>query len=269
MKKYWTNENQKSILKYFFAITKEEKERIFNTELYNPIYNLAVNACYRFSQNIDEDIIQEALIKIATYTLPRLQQEKLLAAHNYIYTAINRVILTHYQKKTINPSYYSTCTSDVNYTYTSSNESTKESYIIDNAVNYYSTVTDSEAFNQEETNIIRKQILDELDKKIEAETVLNKKTTLFLILLKQYTIDNNFDVRGFRSYVCNVMGIKKTNFSNLCSTLKIVNSDFRKEIIDNSKTVNYKLKVLNTEKQNKPLPYINGNDYFTSTTNLR
>lgn len=218
--KYWTEETQKSINNYFTSNTLEEKNKIFSNELYSDLNQLARQALFTYTKTINPDSLQELLIHINTNVLPKIEEARIKAVHQLIWVSLKRKIYSMYEENKLKNSFYT---------------------VTDNPeqIDYYSNTTSNEYDFIEDTIFIRKQIFIELDKKIEEQEIVNKKATIFLILLKEYILLNEFDCRGFRSYCCENMDITIERFSNLCSTLKIINSDFNKDLIDTRKqTIN-------------------------------
>ena len=113
VKKYWNESNQQSIIRYYFASTREEKDQIFSNELYQPILNLARHCLHKYSGGVEDDKLQEVLIKISTYTLPNLREDKLNAAFALIWLAMQRQIYSIWQNQIIKPEYYSTSTESI------------------------------------------------------------------------------------------------------------------------------------------------------------
>lgn len=226
--KYWTEENQQSIENYYNCTTKEDKDRVFNQELIKPLTLLVRQCLYTYTSNIDEDKQQDLLILLATKTLPKLKEDKLKACFNLIWIACRRKIYTYHQTQLLKHSFYtSTNTGYINdYTSTCTNE--------------YDTA-EEQLIEEENKQLQRITIINELDKKIEEQLIVNKKSSVFLMLLKEYLVENDFDSRGFRTYCCSYMNLTKSRFSNICSTLKIINPDFNKPKLITDRSIQEKI----------------------------
>lgn len=232
--KFWNNETQKSIIKYHNSTSKEEKNKIFSKELYTDLTNLTKQALFTCSGKIDIDDIQELLIFINESVLPKITEELIQASHQYIWIALKRKIYSMYEERKTKQSFY---------------VSSSTGNIIE--FDYYLEPEEIDDIKEDERkNILRYIIMNEIDNKIVEQEVLNKKATIFLILLKEFVIENEYDVRGFRNYCCERMSISNGSFSNLCSVLKIVNNDFYKDVIDERKVTIDKANKYNKTKNN-------------------
>lgn len=231
IQKYWNNENQKSITKYYYSTTKEQKDLIFSNELYNCFLFLIKTSLFKYTSKIDQDDTQELLIFINQTVLPKIDEDKLQSVFSYIWISLKNKIYNLYEERKIN--YVSSATGNIT------------------EFDYYLEPDEIDELKEDERkNMLRFIILNEIDNKIVEQEVLNKKATIFLILLKEYAIANEYDCRGFRNYCCLRMNISSSSFSNLCSVLRIVNNDFYKDVIDERKVTIDKANKYNKLKNN-------------------
>ena len=215
----WSTKQQQALEQYYWAYTAatsaETRLLIYNTILYLPLKNICETVLKSFNKKnlYNEDNLQESMIFI-WQLLPKLKADKLKAALQFIYVSARRNALNIIYKDLQQP--INTVELDVNYKdsqyYTTDyNDSTIE-LISDNSYN-----ADQDIVNDE----IKKEILNELDTKMHNELIVNKSSTVFLILLKQYLIDNDYDEREFQTYVMNKMNINLSQYRGIASKVKI------------------------------------------------
>jgi hypothetical protein len=215
---YWTPENQTGIKNYLIATTKEEKNKIFNDSLYTSIHLMCKQVLYN-RNNVNDDDLQELLIFVVEKVLPKVDETKIKATFNFIWVSINRRAISMYNAKKIHNkvSYESDITTFDNYSFT-------------NNTYEYDTIM------KEEEEDIRRQIINEIDSKIEEEKIINKTNTIFLILLKEHILNNEFNVSNFRKECMERMNIDKGSFWNIASSLnirtKIMNNDMNLDSIN-------------------------------------
>jgi len=100
-------------------------------------------------------------------------------------------------------------------------------YIIKKKPNYDYCLDDIDVAGEENTDaldekkIMRQQILVEIDKEIKGQTVINTTNAVFLMLLRDYIIVNDYDVRGFGEYVREEMNLKMHIYNAIASRLGI------------------------------------------------
>lgn len=205
--KYWTKENQEGIIEYLSATTQTQRNNIFTTKLYASILLLIRTSLYRYNQNCSDDDVQELLMFIVEKVLPKIDPLKVKATHQLIWIAVNNRIISNYNDKSIRGIKTVICNDD-------------------DKLDYFNETVDNEYDIDEELKHKRLQILKELDRKIDEQKVLNKTNTIYLILLRQYAIENEYDMSGFRDYCCETMAISVGAFWNVSSTLGIKSKTF-------------------------------------------
>jgi hypothetical protein len=210
--KLWTPQHQKAIETFYYCYTSTTsaitRQYLFNYILYQPLKLLTEIALRSFGNPkfITEDNSQECLIYLYFTVLPRLQQNKLKASQNYIYHSLRNNIINIINKANLEAKYI-----DLLDMYAD------DSYNADKAI------------LNEETKI---EIINALDNKIKKERIINKSTTIFLILFRNYLIENNFDERNFQDYVMDKMNISLSMYRAIASKIGVSTIILNKKIID-------------------------------------
>jgi DNA-directed RNA polymerase specialized sigma24 family protein len=193
-KQYWAPKFQLLIEQYVTAGSKADKDKIY-TQLYPAIDATIIKASaslpFNFFIQNDEELFSDVRIHIYTKILSKITPDKLTTAQSYIYkTARNRIITVLRIRKE------------------------KRKIEIDNEVD----ISTLDLYNDEPVDIqyIRRQIITEMEHKVMLATKQRKKKViLFLLLIKQYLIDNQFDERGCADYVCRMLRIKEATFRKI------------------------------------------------------
>jgi len=68
---------------------------------------------------------------------------------------------------------------------------------------------------------VHNEILEAIDRKLIKERIINTRKGIFLLTLKDYLINNEYDERGFCEYCCEVMSINKYNYSQIAYKVNI------------------------------------------------
>lgn len=221
--KYFDKTIINAINQYINAKTLDEKNKIINYQLFEFLRKTAEAAIKNIRRKqADEDEIFELIEHVIINTLPRIDAERILAAPALIYKAMqNKVKSNILAKRNI---FQENCKVNI-----SDNEELEE-----HLNDYYSNDFDTELQRLD----LRKEVIKRIDQLIEEQQVLNKRNTLILCLLRQYVVDNNFDVAGFRAYCIKEMNINKQAFWNCMSTLNIRSQIFSEKLIYKTKNYN-------------------------------
>jgi len=210
--KYWDDHHQQLILDYYYAytgITSGQTRNNIITELMPVLTYIAKTAMRLTNMPQDDEHLQNVMIKIVTHILPRLNEKKLQGALHYLYLSTRRYCINQQVLK----KYY-------------------HEDIADNT-DVVSADTTWNADYEINRDDIRREILDALDDKIEEHRIINKTSTIFLINLKEYLINNDFDPRGFNIYIQEKMNICSTTYSGLISRCGIRSKIFNEKLINN------------------------------------
>lgn len=213
MQHYWTEKEQNVIETYYWCYTASTSASTRNkcvTKLYPALLTLVENALnsYQLMNNYNgndyQEKIQECLIHLTTHVMPKLREDKLKGTLNYLWLSTRNYIINNYLlKKKIYYDDASNCT-----------EGNIEDYIIE----------------AEELQELRQSILNELDKRIIEQHVMNKSNSILLELLKIYLTEQNFNPEGFKEFVKEKMCIRENTYINIMSRLRIKRKVFENEI---------------------------------------
>ena len=141
---------------------------------------------------LDDDRLYNMFLYVYERVLPKITIDKVVTSQSFIYKCVDwRVIDMIKKENKINSLEYS-----------------KEDYILDTEI---------------DRDIIDKKIMiiHQLDKMIRKQRIINKTDTIFLIELKEYCLENDFDVREFNLYIQKKMNISPMTYSIICSRVKI------------------------------------------------
>lgn len=215
--KYNKEEITKSFTKYINACTVDEKNNIIEKELYQFLVDNIQSAQYKYYQNIDQELTQELLVHLISYTLPRLDLNRILAAQNLIYQSLCNKIKANNQV-----SKYKLPKSSFTY---HSDYTEFDKYQI-----YTSTCDD---FDLEPEQQIEQQIEDiktAITNRINyllSTAIPDSRIYQILTLLQQHIAVNGCNVTGFKNNVLNELKITKENFYLILRSVGISGNVFR------------------------------------------
>jgi hypothetical protein len=152
------------------------------------------------------DYINDILLHLYSKVLPSIKLNKAKYFLKYAYTSCRNYIISNIILKGTN-------------TY-------KKLDYTDVDIEVEGTLKADEIVNRYDTRV---QIIERLDYLIKKQKIMNKTNTIFLLLLRQYLIDNDFNPIGFKSYIMKTMNIKSTTFIGICSRLRITTKLFKEE----------------------------------------
>lgn len=215
---FWTNEHQQMIEKYYWCYTASTSA-ITRNYLYTKLYPVfseiieraIVTSKLHFKKDLEE-VRQVAHVHIFTKILPKLKPELLQGAQQFIYVGVRNIIITYFY---VSPSKSNKIQYDKTYDVTHSDYLVDSNYADDNMI-------------AEDT---RRLIIAELDRKIKFKRVINSTYGVYLQLLKEYIIDNDFDERGAKEYIMERMNIKSNTFNTISSLLDIKVTNFSKKYL--------------------------------------
>jgi hypothetical protein len=220
---YWNNKHQDAILLYYYCqsatTSATTRHYLYNNVLITPLTYMVKSAINSTNSKYNnEDIIQECLIHLYVKLLPELKRDKLQGAFYFLFKSLRWFIITQIVREENKNKQLPIDHNYDNYTFKSSDgRNENEDSIEHNQYMVNSDEADAD-INADET---RQAILTALDHKINCERVINKANTVYLILLKQYLIDNNYDERGFGDYIQKKMNITLSTYRAISSRLKI------------------------------------------------
>lgn len=205
---YWQDIHQQAVVTYVLCVTActsaQTRQHLFNTVLYEPLTQIAKKVLYTTNTKLlNEDNIQELLIQSYTKVLPNLKREKLQGALEYITSSFTNTAINIARWGELN-------------------KVSKHNELSENIYDESSTTADILDY--------RIEINQELDKRIKKMKYINRTFVVFLTYMQRYIQDNNYDVRGFREYVCDKMNISNSEYSALLTKCKITGTEFRQPI---------------------------------------
>jgi hypothetical protein len=202
-KSLWNEQIQNSVLAYINSTNPIEKNKIYTKDLFPVIKNYVDIVIKQTGVEYNDEHKQELFIK-SLEILDKIKVENIGTAQEYIYRALFNTALSFYRIPKKIPYFED---------YTQCN-------------NLYEDVYE---YEQDE---IRKEIMTELNRKINQFKVFNKTNVVFLLLLKEYIIENDFDYRGFDVYIMDRMNISINQFRNLACSLHIKTKILREKLIN-------------------------------------
>jgi hypothetical protein len=235
---YWQPKHTLAVGKYIRTTSTIEKNRIIDRELYKPLTEMAVRALTKNSIPVTDDNVQDILIHLVCKVLPKVSEEKMAACLQYLFTASSNYVKTYLSHATeIHIVSLDTLTRHSDDDPEGYNIYCSETYIQNN---YMSEETgpatlpvDLDAAS--ELQAVHKKILAEIDLRLKGQHIVNTTNSVFLLLLRQYIVDNDFDVRGFGTYVMNAMHLKLATYRVICGRVGLRTKDFNEKLLKEHK----------------------------------
>lgn len=197
-------------INYINAETIEAKEKIYNKHLYPYIdyqieailkqYNSNNNVFIKLNWN---DLKQELHMYIIIKILPNLKLEKIQGIQNLIYISIKNQLFNHYN--------FSQVKKNIKY---------------DNNQYIFRNIDDEIDGDIDNFDIIEK-INEKINEKILSIDNANCTASVYLQLLKNYVIDNDYNSEGFGDFVMEKMNIKRSTYLNLSHNLGLKTVSFK------------------------------------------
>lgn len=202
---FWSDSVRNDLRQYISTDDPNHRSRIFS-RLYRPIM-IMIDISLHKKKISDEDWTQECLMFIYQKVLPRITEDRIITSQQYIHRSLNNHILNMIKKN-------------------SRDQNNIGVFIDHNTLNHhfdtvYKDIIYEDDYINERTVENKINIIKRLDLLAREQRVLNKPNTIFILLLKQYCLDNDFDVRQFNQYAMEKMGISSTTFNIICSRLGI------------------------------------------------
>ena len=151
---------------------------------------------------------QDIVIHLVYKSMPKLTEDKLQYALQYLWTSARNFTLT----SIVSAKKHNNCES------------------IDSAIEpEYNSTYSTDPIDLEadyERNLTRLRIMDEIDLRLKGQHIVNTTNSVFLLLLKQYIIDNDYDVRGFGAYVMEAMHLKLSTYRAIAARIDLRTMQF-------------------------------------------
>jgi len=210
MKDYWMSEHTEALKDYYYSTTMEGRCRIIDKVLHKPLYEMAKRCLSNFGLAPDMERQQDIVIHLIYKAMPRLREDKLDGGFQYLWISAKNYTLTYILKPikdgraTIShlpPKWVCSCTVD--------------------AVNL------DEEYERE---AYKRMVLDEIDLKLKGQHIINTTNAVFLLLLRDYLIEHDFDARGFGDYVMHKMHLKLSTYRAIAGRLRLRTKHFNEKI---------------------------------------
>jgi len=204
---FWKEEHQQMIEQYYWCYTASTsaitRNYIYNKlyPIFNEIIDRAVVTTNLHLKPNQEEIKQVAHIHIYEKLLSKLNPTLLQGTQNYLYKGIRNYLITYFY---VTPSKGNKIKFNLEYDITNNEVSD-------------STAIDAELIKED----TRQEIIELLDEKIMNKRVINGTYCIYLQLLREYLLTNDFDERGVREFIMKKMKIKNSTFNTISSQLGI------------------------------------------------
>lgn len=202
MKQFFTYSDILNFKAYTEATDKQTKDLIYTKHLY-PFIDYQINALMKQmntgKSNIItanyEDIAQDLHLHIYTKVLQTIDVVKIQAIQNYLYLSVKNKLINILQ------SYNSRTNIKIDY----NDYNLEEEALIEN-----------DELNHDSIILL---INNKIDEKINEQVNVNCVAFVYLRLLKDYIIYNDYDTEGFDLYCMKKMKIQKSQYLNLSHSL--------------------------------------------------
>lgn len=232
---YWQACHTASVQRYLCAKTTAERNRIIDRDLYPALHELCRRALTKNSIEINSDNLQDLLIHLTIKVLPRITEDKLQGALQYLFTSAVNYTKTYlseeakYQTVSLDtltgrsedddPDAYNCYCSEA---YISQNYLTEETAPLCQPIDL-----DADA----ERQALRCKIIAEIDLRLKGQHIVNTTNSVFLMLLRQYIIDNDYDIRGFGPFVMDAMHLKLSTYRVIAGRVGIYTHPLNEKLL--------------------------------------
>lgn len=224
MTDYWTSDSDNAIKDYYYSTTTADKNAILNKRLCKTLYEMARRAMTSLGLKPEMEKQQDIVVHLVTKTLPKLKEDKLKGALQYLWTSAVNYTRTYILK----PDAHTHITLESPCCYYSADDV----LMAGTDVRYVRVSVRVEPVDLDEAydkKLLQKKVLDEIDGKLKGQHVVNATNSVFLLLLKQYLIDNDFEVRGFGAYIRETMNLSLSTYRAIAGRLGFRTKDFNEE----------------------------------------
>lgn len=220
---YWTPEHQQAVALFLLCssatTSASTRQYLYNTILY-PVFDIIIDKCmaaYRFNREDREDVKQDSHIKLYNILINKLQQQLLKGILQYIWLTVENTILTHKRQKSIS---FTSLEQLIEQQDSQEITQSLAALMPDICNDDYCA---DKCIRQQD---IRIDIIDAIDKKMLDEKEYSV-ASMYLQLMKDYLISNDFDALNFKRYVKQQMDWKEGHFRVVNCLLDIRTKEFR------------------------------------------
>lgn len=216
-KYYWTSDCDQAVRDYYFSTSTEERSRIIDKKLSEPFYELAQRALMAVGVEVTLERKHDIVVHLVTTVLPRLNKNKIAGALQYLWISAKNYTLTYIIKPSM----------AYEIRYVEINAAVAEARYPSDVTTLSVDPVDMDS--QVEIDKMRKKVLNAIEDKLSKQQAFNTTNSVFLMLLRDYLIENDFEVRGFGAYVMAKMHLKLSTFRAISGRLGFRTRDFNEE----------------------------------------
>jgi len=234
MDHYWTEQHDNAIRDYYYATSHADRCRIIDKQLSAPLYELAKRCLIALCVPPDFEYQQDIVIHLVTKSMPKLTEDKLQGALQFLWMSARNFTLTYIRLpkdfKTMSLDHLRV---DMQEDIEDMNIYCTEAYI---QRMYFTdtagpTVDAIDLDAEAEKEAVHHKVMDEIDIKLKGQHIVNTTNSVYLMLLRQYLIDNDYDVRGFGEFVMGAMHLKLSTYRAISGRLGFRTRDFNEKLL--------------------------------------
>jgi len=232
---YWKPFHDQAIKEFISANCIATKNRLFDKILHKPFYELAMRAQSSLGLHPRPELAQDVVIHLYYKAMPKITEDKLQSALQFLWTSARNYIIT-YELTSANNPYLDRNTMPTSQTAEEPNEAnihSAELFIFEKCPNKEKPQPCEEPRDLDadyERDQVRKKAIAEIDSRLKGQHILNTTNSVFLLLLKQYILDNDYDVRGFGPYIMEAMHLKLATYRAISGRLGLRTKDFNEKL---------------------------------------
>jgi len=210
----WKPLHQQAVEQYYYcqsaSTSASTRNELINTILYTAITKIVNLACRKINwQMYNDDMQQDITIHIINHTFNKLKPDKIRAAQQLIYLAARNKYLS----------------------YLTTIKKKKDKYTHTDISTAYDIAGSYDADNDINNEEIKRLIISKLNDKIRQERIINKSTTVFLLMLRDYLLENDFDERYFKTFIINKLNLSQINYKIILSRIGISSVLFKQKLV--------------------------------------
>jgi len=236
---YWRPCHTEAVQRYLCATSTAAKNRIIDRELYPALHELCRRALTKNGIEITEDRLQDLLLHLVYKTLPKIKTNMLQGCLQFLFVSASNYTKSYFSEE----GKYQVISLDSLTGFSDDNDPDSfncycsEAYIQNNYMNEETgpacLPVDLDA--ESEVLAVRKKIIDEIDLRLKGQHIVNTTNSVFLMLLRQYILDNDYDVRGFGEFVMGAMHLKLSTYRVIAGRIGIYTFPLNEKLLKEHK----------------------------------
>ena len=211
-RKYWKTRHQEALTRFIRSTDPLERNRIFDRELSPALYQLANRAQTSLNLRVNSGHSQDIVIHLLYKAMPNLTEEKLQGALAYLFTSATNYIRSYILVK---PK-YNILNIDEIFNLIDFDEEKLYPVLV-----YEPSEEPVNLEADQELEELQKKIIDELDRRIRAQGIMNATNGVYLLLLKDYLLENDFDIREFGHYARKNMHMSLNTYRSVSGRINV------------------------------------------------